>query len=391
MSADTTVVNDVNALVLRPVAPRDTDSWVDVIAPVIRLAEHIATTDFVPRGLRNNVPATTAAMLYGREVGLPPMTALSSIAMIEGRPSMSAEAMRALVFAAGHEILIDKATGAECVMRGRRRGSTDWSAPVVWSIDMARAAALTHKDNWKHYPRSMLVARATTELCRNLFPDVILGFRSAEELEDVGADQQAEAPERTTTKVARKRVARKPPEPEPAAVESPPVDPPSAAAPPVPPEPAEPPEPPLPAEILPVAPPLEKPHREAALVVEDLPADEPQPARARDDDPLPDQSAIDAEDEAEALPGRVSRENVVSIVLHFDRMGLQEKEDRAERLMLTGRIIGREIGSTSELTPDEAEYVIATLRVVKSLADLRRILDVVDENSAPAAGGESGD
>lgn len=383
MSTDTTVVNDVNALVVRPPAQRDTDSWVEVIAPVIRLAEHIATTDFVPRGLRNNVPATSAAMLYGREIGLPPMTALSSIAMIEGRPSLSAEAMRALVFAHGHEIIIDKATGAECVMRGRRRGSEDWSAPVVWTVDMARAAALMHKDNWKHYPRSMLVARATTELCRNLFPDVILGFRSAEELEDVGGEPQPEQKEpRSSTRVARKRAAKNPHER--AVAETPP----SAAAPP-----EEPPEPPLPGELLPpVAPqrnrenesssPIVRKEPEPALVVEDLPAEEPQPARARptrDDDPLP----IDPE--AEQSAGRVSQENVVSIVLHFERMGLSE-EDRAERLMLTGRIIGREIESTKDLSPDEAEYVIATLRVVKSLADLRRILDVVEDSAEEGEG-----
>ena len=99
---------------------QDTDSWVDVMRPVIALAERIAMTDFVPKGLRGNVAATTAAMLYGREVGLPPMTALTQTHVIEGKPAMSAEAMRALVFAAGHEIAIDESTAKGMLRPGFR-------------------------------------------------------------------------------------------------------------------------------------------------------------------------------------------------------------------------------------------------------------------------------
>lgn len=197
-----------------PALPADVDSWVPVLAPVIELAQNLANTDFVPKGLRGSVTATAAAILYGREVGLPPMTALTMTHVVDGRPSMAAEGMRMLVFAAGHEIALVEATGARVVMRGRRRGSQEWTS-IEWNLDMARAAGLASKSNWKNHPRQMLTARATTELCRVLFPDVIHGFRSVEELEDMGDDAEAEetpAPAGPRTRVARKRTTKAPAE-----------------------------------------------------------------------------------------------------------------------------------------------------------------------------------
>src|SRR5262249_15125593 len=72
------------------------------------LAGHAGDPEFVPVGLRGNRPAIAAAILYGAEVGLEPMQALAKVAVIKGRPSLSAEAQRALVYRAGHELWFDE-------------------------------------------------------------------------------------------------------------------------------------------------------------------------------------------------------------------------------------------------------------------------------------------
>lgn len=194
----------------REIARTDTDSWTNVFSDVLELARGIAGTEFVPRSLRDSIPATTAAILYGREVGLPPMTALNSTHVIEGRPSLEAQAMRAMIIAAGHEIEVLESTGAVCQMRARRNGSERWTPVVVWSIDMARAADLLGKKNWKNYPRRMLQARCTSELAELYFPDVIMGFRSIEEMQDV-AEGEGDEPKQTTAvqRAPRKRAAAK--------------------------------------------------------------------------------------------------------------------------------------------------------------------------------------
>lgn len=158
----------------------------DMLGPAGELAERIARTEFVPKDLRNKADAIAACVLYGHELGIPPMQSLAKIHVVEGRPTMGAELMRAAVLRAGHDIWIDEATTTRVTVCGRR---ADWPedrvAKVTWTMDDAKKAGLDGKQNWRKYPRAMLTARASSEMCRLNFPDVLGGISySSEELED---------------------------------------------------------------------------------------------------------------------------------------------------------------------------------------------------------------
>lgn len=140
-----------------------------------KLAQRVNSTPFVPRAMIGKPEHVLACVLYGHELGLGPMQALNSIHVIEGRAAASPELMRALVAKAGHRIDITENTNEACTMKGSRV-DTGAEATVRWTIKDAQAANLAGKDNWKKYPRAMLAARATSELCRLLFPDVIAGL-----------------------------------------------------------------------------------------------------------------------------------------------------------------------------------------------------------------------
>ena len=159
--------------------------WVELMQPAIELAKAVAGTEFVPKNLRNNPAAITAAILYGDEVGLGPMQSLARISVIDGRPSLAAEAQRALILAAGHDLWIEESTITRCIIAGRRRGS-DASSRVTWSMDDAKRAGLAGKPNYRAYPRQMLLARASAELARAVFADAIGGLAATEELDEEG-------------------------------------------------------------------------------------------------------------------------------------------------------------------------------------------------------------
>jgi hypothetical protein len=151
------------------------------------IANRIGGTDFVPKPLRNNLAAITAALLYGAEVGLGPMMSLSRIAVIDGRPALYAEAQRALILADGHDLWIEEQTNNRCTIAGRRRGS-EMTSRVTWTIDDAKRAKIAGRPNWQAYPRQMLLARASAELARAIFADVIGGLAAREEIEDGDVD-----------------------------------------------------------------------------------------------------------------------------------------------------------------------------------------------------------
>lgn len=381
------------------VATTDTDSWIQVMGPLVKLAEQVASTEFVPKQLRGKPAAVTAALLYGREVGLPPMTSLTMTHVIEGKPAMSAEAMRALVLAAGHDIEVLESTGSICRMRGRRRGSETWT-PVEWTWDMARHAEVTGKDNWRHYPRQMLQARCTAELARLVFPDVIHGFRSVEELDDMGetASVEPSPPADPKTTVRRSRAAKKTPASTPPPVEAGRQRPPTPQGVPLPgedgfgdiagpgevplageppagtssPEGASPPDPDAPSGPSPQTGAPEDPLRGAEAGADPAEAEavdtlEP-PSGAP---PAPEQGAVEEDDR----PERASKPQLTRIRLTFNGLGLTGEDSRDQRLTLVSRIVGRRVESTTHLSKDEASSVIDTLGRVRSLGDLEALLE----------------
>ena len=287
----------------------DLDSWVTVVQEISKLASVICDTDFVPRAYRGNAPAATAAILTGRELGLPPMTALRHVQLVEGAASLSAEYKRARVLSAGHEFDVLEATTTRCTVSGRRRGSHKPPLVITFTIEDARTARLV-KDRgaWTTRPRRMLFARAGTELCDFLFADVTNGLPTTELLEQdsdgaSGYDEQPAPRGRVTAAEITARHSA-PPDASPAAEQDTPV---------------------------PAAP---SPRAEPAGEVPD--------------------------DTDHGTPGSVTPKQLTKLGATFTDLGFTSKE-REQRLMAASQIIGRDVESSSDLSLEEASKLIDML------------------------------
>jgi hypothetical protein len=147
------------------------------------IAKSLAATSFVPASLRGKPADITAAILAGQELGLQPMATLRSIDVIQGTPALRAHAMRGLVQSRGHHVEVVESDDVHCVVRGKRNPVDAWQS-VEWTLDRAKKMGLTDKDQWKKQPRTMLIARATSEMCRLIAADVLYAMPySAEELD----------------------------------------------------------------------------------------------------------------------------------------------------------------------------------------------------------------
>ncbi|MCA1596109.1 MAG: hypothetical protein LC772_06760 [Chloroflexi bacterium] len=144
---------------------------------LLQFSEQIADTEFVPVALRKRPAAVLACIAAGRELGIGPMQSLQKIHVIQGRPSLSAELMRSLVLSSGHQFCVTEYTDQRVTVVGRRRGEAR-EMTVSFGHEEARRAGLAGKDGgmYSKFPRSMYLARATSELGRALFPDVLAGF-----------------------------------------------------------------------------------------------------------------------------------------------------------------------------------------------------------------------
>lgn len=154
--------------------------WANAARQAGLIAQSLSGTSFVPGSLRGKPAEITAAILAGLELGLQPMATLRSMDVIQGTPALRAHAMRGLVQSRGHDIELLESTPQRCVMRGRRKGSDAWQT-VTWTIERAAQLGLTSKDQWKKQPGTMLIARATGELCRLIASDVLYAMPYASE------------------------------------------------------------------------------------------------------------------------------------------------------------------------------------------------------------------
>jgi hypothetical protein len=290
---------------------QDTDSWIAVIGEVAKLASHIADTDFVPAALRGNPAAVAAAILAGREAGVPPVTSLQHINVIKGKPGQSAQLMRQLALAAGHHIRYIETTDSRCIVEGCRRGEQRWER-VTFTADQARKARI----DLGGYPEDKLVARATTRLCRRLFADAIGGMSySVEELEDGTATPDADiivaTPATPEKRVVQRKSAQKHPEP----IQAPPA-----------------PQPPI--------------------VEQDEPQGPPLPGEDITDNDAPDPDPV--------TPAQLKKLHTV-----FTKHNIK---DRGDRLVVASQCAGRDLQTSTELTKTEANTVLDTLDRIEAIA-----------------------
>lgn len=161
-------------------------AWAIDADKAYQIAGQLAKSSFIPETLRGKPYDITAAILTGQELGLPPMASLRAMDIIYGVPALRAHAMRGLVQSHGHAVQLVESTDKQCVMRGRRKGDEDWQT-VTWTIERASKLLGGLKNQWTKQPTTMLIARATGEICRLIAADVLYAAPyAAEELDDQG-------------------------------------------------------------------------------------------------------------------------------------------------------------------------------------------------------------
>lgn len=122
-------------------------------------------------------------MMLSQAEGIHPMIAVRDYHIIQGRPSLKTDTMLARFQAAGGKVDWHSLTDAkaEATFSHPQGGSVRLS----WDMERAKKAQLDQRDNWKNYARAMLRSRLISEGVRTVFPGVIAGAYTPEEIEAI--------------------------------------------------------------------------------------------------------------------------------------------------------------------------------------------------------------
>lgn len=147
-------------------------------------AQAMAGSNLLPKHFQGNPANLLYAIEFADALGMKPIHAITSVHVINGKPSASADLISAMVHKAGHKLrVIGDDTYAEAVLI--RADDPDFEFKARWDLSKAKQAGL-NSATWRAYPGAMLKARAITEVCRAGAPDALHGIQhSTEELESI--------------------------------------------------------------------------------------------------------------------------------------------------------------------------------------------------------------
>lgn len=216
MSNAVTVARDNNQVVAKPKPPLTGGGQIAALVPqdfeqAWRVAQVISHSGMAPRDMQTPEKLVVSIM-HGLEIGLPPMQAIQSIAVVNGRPTVWGDGALGLVRGSGHledfeERLEGEGDALRAVCRCNRKGQ---ATPIIrtFSVAEARKAGLWGKSGpWSQYPQRMLAMRARAFALRDGFADVLKGIGITEEVHDYSGLSMQEPAQPSITAAALKQQA----------------------------------------------------------------------------------------------------------------------------------------------------------------------------------------
>lgn len=173
-----------------------------------RVANMVSAAGLAPQALiegkqaNEAVSAIAIAIMSGAELGLPPMVALRSFTVINGRPALWGDGLLAVVRASGKAKIIESGVRGDeenpegyCISvradTGERRESTFSKADAV-KADLWISG--NSPKPWAKYPKRMLERRAIGMCLRDLYADVLGGIRDEYEAADMPPENASYEP-----------------------------------------------------------------------------------------------------------------------------------------------------------------------------------------------------
>lgn len=158
----------------------------DKFQHAVKIAGTLAKSSIVPQCFRGKPEDVFACLVLGAELGFKPMQALNAIVMIQGSATLKAQTQLSLVRANCPDAIINITLDEKNIIATVtvKRNQNDSGYVATWDLAKAKQMGLAGRDQWLKQPLNMAKWRAISEALRVVFPDVLQGIYSTEELQD---------------------------------------------------------------------------------------------------------------------------------------------------------------------------------------------------------------
>lgn len=196
---------------VRPLPPQPAASTALALAPVeysvqleprngkeaIGLSEKLFNSRLF--GQYGTPEAVLAIILRGRSLGIDSVTALANFHVVEGKPVMHAALIVGLVLRSGKAEFFEltESSDESATWETHRVGNRKSTRKTFTIRDACNAGLVTHHNgefrgvsksgrpsNWDKYRSTMLEWRAAVQLARVVYPDIVTGLYTADEISD---------------------------------------------------------------------------------------------------------------------------------------------------------------------------------------------------------------
>lgn len=171
---------------------------------IYKLAKVYSNSTMVPKDYQAKPDNCFVALELASRMGVSPSLVMQNLSVVNGRPSWSGQACIALIngsgklnraldfIEVGEEGQVD--WGVYC--RGYRKSDGKELVGTTITMRMAEEEGWLNKSGskWKTMPRQMMIYRAASFFAKAYCPEVLMGFATSEEAEDI-------TPEKSTTTV----------------------------------------------------------------------------------------------------------------------------------------------------------------------------------------------
>lgn len=173
----------------------------DAFATGQRMAKAISASSLLPKEYQDSIPNVMIAMELASRIGMPVLAVMQNIDMIHGRPSWRATFLIATINTCGRFTALrfrfegekgSASWGCCAVAKDRETGEELVGETITIKMAHDEGWATKSGSKWKTMPGQMLRYRAAAFWSRVYAPELSLGMRTSDEVEDIGpAEPQA--------------------------------------------------------------------------------------------------------------------------------------------------------------------------------------------------------